>query len=141
MPDYSMRRHCRSSAEQPGSGRHSYARRDSQEGFDAEWRLVGLFTFERDLINRCELYDEADLDTALGRFDELSQPAFKPQNMASQVYERFWNSFAARDWVTMAEIMAVDTTFDDRRRRGERRDPSRTGGRAGGHASHRRTLD
>jgi hypothetical protein len=27
-----------------------------------------------DLISRCELFDEADLDAALARFDELSLP-------------------------------------------------------------------
>ena len=43
----------------------------SQEGFTAEWREIGLFTVEDDLISRFEVFDEADLDTALARFDEL----------------------------------------------------------------------
>ena len=43
----------------------------SQQGFDAEWRIVNLVTVEGDLINRCEIFDEADLDAALARFDEL----------------------------------------------------------------------
>ena len=47
----------------------------SQEGFDAEWRVISLVTVEGDLINRCELFDEADIDAALARFDELSRPA------------------------------------------------------------------
>jgi hypothetical protein len=47
----------------------------SHEGFDAEWRFINLLTFEGDLINRIELFDEADLDAALARFDELSRPA------------------------------------------------------------------
>ena len=46
----------------------------SQEGFDAEWRMIDLLTVEGDLINRCEIFDEADLDAALARFDELSRP-------------------------------------------------------------------
>ncbi len=46
----------------------------SQEGFDAEWRMVNLFTVEGDLIRRCEIFDEADLDAALARFDELGGP-------------------------------------------------------------------
>ena len=46
----------------------------SQEGFDAEWRMIDVLTVEGDLINRCEIFDEADLDAALARFDEL-QPA------------------------------------------------------------------
>ena len=61
----------------------------SQEGFDAEWRMVNVLTFEGDLINRCELFDEADLDAALARFDELSRPAPRLENAASQVDERF----------------------------------------------------
>lgn len=47
----------------------------SHEGFDAEWREVHILTVEGDLINRCELFDEADIDAALARFDELSRPA------------------------------------------------------------------
>ena len=46
----------------------------SQEGFDAEWRMIDLLTVEGDLINRCEIFDEADLDAALARFDELERP-------------------------------------------------------------------
>jgi hypothetical protein len=45
----------------------------SLEGFDAEWRLVALLMFEGELISRCELFDEADLDAALARFDELDR--------------------------------------------------------------------
>ncbi|MDT5224965.1 MAG: hypothetical protein QOG19_2372, partial [Mycobacterium sp.] len=43
----------------------------SQEGFDFEWREIGLFTFAGNLVCRAELFDEADLDAALVRFDEL----------------------------------------------------------------------
>ena len=57
----------------------------SQEGFDAEWRVIDLLTVEGDLINRCEIFDEADLDAALARFDELSRPAPRLENAASQV--------------------------------------------------------
>ena len=45
----------------------------SREGFDAEWRTIALVTVDGDLVNRCELFDEADLDAALARFDELSR--------------------------------------------------------------------
>ncbi len=44
----------------------------SREGFEAEWREISLPTVEGDLINRSEIFDEADLDAALARFDELS---------------------------------------------------------------------
>jgi hypothetical protein len=46
----------------------------SQDGFDAEWRMVEIFTVEGDLISGVEVFDEADLDDALARFDELNQP-------------------------------------------------------------------
>ena len=44
----------------------------SREGFDAEWRAIGIITIEGDLIARCELFDETDIDAALARFEELS---------------------------------------------------------------------
>jgi hypothetical protein len=43
----------------------------SREGLYAEWRMIDLFTVDGDLISRCEMFDEADLDDALARFDEL----------------------------------------------------------------------
>ncbi len=36
----------------------------SREGFEAEWRTVDIMTVDGDLINRAELFDEADLDAA-----------------------------------------------------------------------------
>ena len=83
----------------------------SQEGFDAEWRMINLMTVEGDLISRGELFDEADLDAALARFDELSRPAPRLENAASRVYDRFNAYFAARDWDAMAEMMADDITM------------------------------
>ena len=113
----------------------------SQEGFDAEWRMIDLLTVEGDLINRCELFDEADLDAALARFDELSRPAPRLENAASRVDERFQAYFAARDWDAMAEMLADDICTDDRRR------VVNAGVRHGrdvadrGHAGHRRRRD
>ena len=78
--------------------------------------MIGLVTVEGDLINRCEIFDEADLDAALARFDELSRPAPRLENAASRVIERFQAYFAARDWDAMAEILADDICDDDRRR-------------------------
>ena len=88
----------------------------SQEGFDAEWRVIDVLTVEGDLINRCEIFDEADLDAALARFDELQPQAPRLENAASQVDERFQAYFAARDWDAMAEMLADDISIDDRRR-------------------------
>ena len=44
------------------------------EGFHAEWRMIAIFTVDADFINRYEMFDEADLDAAFARFDELSRP-------------------------------------------------------------------
>ena len=61
----------------------------SQEGFDAEWREIDIFMVEGELISRCELFDEADLDAALAKFDQLSRPAPRLENAASQAFERY----------------------------------------------------
>jgi hypothetical protein len=37
--------------------------------------VPAVLTVDGDLINRCEIFDEADIDAALARFDELSRPA------------------------------------------------------------------
>ena len=66
-------------------------------------------------MNRNEMFDEADLDAALARFDELSRPAPQLENAASQVYERYFAHFKARDgppWQSARRRF----TRDDRRR-------------------------
>ena len=65
-------------------------------------------TVEGDLISRAEIFDEADLDAALARFDELSRPARRPENAASHAYQRMLTYFGARDWPAMAETIAPD---------------------------------
>jgi hypothetical protein len=47
----------------------------SQDGFDAEWREITVVTVDGDLFSRCEMYDEADVDAAIARFEELHRPA------------------------------------------------------------------
>ena len=88
----------------------------SREGFDAEWRITSFFIVGGDLVNRYEIFDEADLDTALARFDQLSRPAPQLENAATKVYERLNLYFAERDWAAMTEILAGDVSSDDRRR-------------------------
>jgi hypothetical protein len=88
----------------------------SQEGFDAEWRIAFICTVEGDLVSRCEVFDEADLGTALAKFDQLSRPAPHLENAASRLIERLNVHFAARDWDAMTETMADDLFDDDRRR-------------------------
>jgi hypothetical protein len=64
------------------------AKGTSQEGFDAEWRSVTVATVDRQLISRCEMFDEADIDAALTRFEELQPHAPRLENAASQVEQR-----------------------------------------------------
>ena len=92
------------------------AHENSPQGFDAEWRGVAVFTVSGDLVNRVEVFDEADLDAALTRFEELQPHAPRLENAASQVTERFQAHFAARDWAAMGEILADGFSSDDRRR-------------------------
>nr|WP_139813461.1 BTAD domain-containing putative transcriptional regulator [Mycobacterium simiae] len=87
----------------------------SPEGVDAEWRMIALVTIEGDLLNRCEVFDETDLDAAITRFEQLSLPASRPQNAASKVYTRINAYFTARDWDAMPKVMAENMINDDRR--------------------------
>ena len=74
----------------------------SEKGFAAEWRALNILTIEGDLISRGEIFDEDDLEAALARFDELAERKPKLENAASQVNQRFWDIFAARDWAAIA---------------------------------------
>jgi hypothetical protein len=86
------------------------------EGFAAEWREIIVLQGAGDWMSRCEMFDEEDFDAALARFDELSRPAPRLENAASQAYERIQAHFAARDWDAMAEVLADEVFRDDRRR-------------------------
>ncbi|WP_197514016.1 nuclear transport factor 2 family protein [Mycobacterium sp. 1165178.9] len=87
----------------------------SQEGFDAEWRAIDVLMVEDELITRCEIFDEADLDAALTRFEELSPGSPRLQNAASQVLERVFTYFATRNWIALADVVAEDIYSEDRR--------------------------
>ena len=88
----------------------------SQEGSAVEYRGINVVTVDGDLINRCELFDEADIDVALARFEDLSRTPSRLENAASKKYEQFLAHFAARDWDAMAQLLADDMSTDDRRR-------------------------
>ncbi|MFY1621468.1 hypothetical protein, partial [Micromonospora sp. WMMD736] len=89
----------------------------SQDGFDAEWRAVDVVTVEGDLIERGEIFDEADLEIALARFDELSRPTPRRlENAASRVNERIQTLFASRNWDAIKTMLAEGIRGDDRRR-------------------------
>ncbi|MES3635599.1 BTAD domain-containing putative transcriptional regulator [Mycobacterium intracellulare] len=88
----------------------------SPEGFDAEWQVIDVMTFEGDRINRCELFDESDLDAALARFDELHGQTRRLENAASRAEHRLFDRSSTHDWAAIAEILAPDSFVDDRRR-------------------------
>ena len=88
----------------------------SHEGFDAEWRITDIFTVEGDLLSRCEIFDEADLDAALARFEELQPQTHRLENAATRADHRFFGYFAACDWAAIAEVLSDDSSMDDRRR-------------------------
>jgi DNA-binding SARP family transcriptional activator len=88
----------------------------SQEGFGAEWRLIAVLMFEGDRISRLEVFDEADVDAAIARFDELQPQTPRLENAATQVAESVWSSAVARDWDAIAELLTDDIFTEDRRR-------------------------
>lgn len=94
----------------------SVSHETSQEGFKAEWRSIAVITVDRDLVDRLEVFEEADLDAAIARFDELQPRRQRLANTASQVADRFLACFTAQDWGAMAEIFADDFCSEDRRR-------------------------
>ena len=88
----------------------------SQEGFDAEWREIGLLTFEGDMINRGEMFDEADIDAALARFDELDRSAPLPENAATRMWARGVDAINRRDVDSFLALAAADARYEDRRK-------------------------
>lgn len=88
----------------------------SRDGFYAEWRVVNLYKIDGDLLGRCEVFDETDLDIAIARFEELSRQPQPVENTASRMYQRFLAYFRDRDWNAMAEMVALDNRHEDRRR-------------------------
>jgi hypothetical protein len=88
----------------------------SHEGFEAEWRQIVLVTFEGDRANRCELFDEADVDAALARFDELDRPARRLENEATRARERLADAINLRDVDRLLALTTADAQYEDRRK-------------------------
>jgi hypothetical protein len=78
--------------------------------------MIAMFTVERDLISGVEIFDEADLDAALARFDELHSQRRQLENAASRAHARLNACIAAGDWNAASETLADDIAIDDRRR-------------------------
>ncbi len=88
----------------------------SQQGFDAEWREIALLMFEGEAVNRCEIFDEADLDTALARFDELNAAAPQLQNAATRGSAALADAFNRRDLDGLIAVYDTNAQYDDRRK-------------------------
>lgn len=88
----------------------------SQQDFDAEWHEVAMSLASNGAVNHCELFDTADLDAALARFDELRPPAPQLRNAANRVHERILGYITACEWQAVTDLLAVDFIHDDRRR-------------------------
>jgi hypothetical protein len=87
----------------------------SQNGFHAEWRMIDLLTVEGDLIGDCEVFDEADLDAALTRFEELHPQAPLLQNAATRIWARLTDAYNRRDMDDYLSLSTADIRFEDRR--------------------------
>ena len=59
-------------------------------------------TVNGDLISRGEIFDEADIDAALARFDELHRQTTRMENAASRTINRLFAHDGARDWAAIA---------------------------------------
>jgi hypothetical protein len=88
----------------------------SQQGFEAEWRMIGLSTVDGDLINRIELFDAADLGAALARLDELEGHVPQLDNAATRAWSRVADAFNRRDFDGLIALTTADARADDRRK-------------------------
>jgi hypothetical protein len=87
----------------------------SRDGFDAEWRMVELVTVEGDLISRCEMFDETDIDAALARFEELNSPAPQLENAATRIWTPLADAFNRHDVDGVFALITPEGRIDDRR--------------------------
>jgi hypothetical protein len=116
MPDVTIRIEAVHRLSDLGAVATHVAYGTSQDGFEAEWRMIVLLLKRGENLNRCELFNEADIGDALSRFEESNLQATRLKNQATQVQQRFWTYFADRDWDTMVELLADDICTHDRRR-------------------------
>jgi hypothetical protein len=88
----------------------------SHEGLDLEWHDINLVTVDGDLLGSCEIFDEADLDDALARFDELDRPAPLLENDATRAWAPVVDAFNRRDMEGLLALGNPDGRFEDRRK-------------------------
>src|SRR5262249_55838637 len=88
----------------------------SHHRFDAQWRRNALYTVEGDLITHGELFDEAALDAALARFDEMDRPATMLENAATRAWARVVDAMNRQDVDGFLANAASGAHYEDRRK-------------------------
>ena len=78
--------------------------------------MVDLLAVEGDRISRVEFFDEADLDAALARFDELEQPTPSSENAATRVWAGATDAFNRRDVDGLLALANPESRYEDRRK-------------------------
>ena len=89
----------------------------SQEGVEVESGELIILMVDGDLLSRCEIFNEADLDAALTRFEELHPTDAATGKCGKPSGERFWKYFAARDWDAIGRDTGRRHLLSDDRRR------------------------
>jgi hypothetical protein len=78
--------------------------------------MIDIFAVEHGRLSRCEVFDEADLDAALARFDELSRPTLSFGNAATRTWARVAHAFNLRDVDGLLALASADHRYEDRRK-------------------------
>ena len=95
------------------------------EGGDFELPFVSVFTHDGKVFHSSELFDLDELDAALVRYDELAAAGVglaeaEPASLdrfasGAELTRAFTRAFAARDWATLATLLAPDLVVSDHR--------------------------
>ena len=88
----------------------------SEAGFDAEWRMVYFAFLENGLLNHGEIFEESDLDTALARFDEITEQKPRLENRATRIWTRLSDAYNRRDLDDFVSLGTADGSLHDRRK-------------------------
>src|SRR6185312_7232281 len=81
-------------------------------GLDQDGRMALQLFFDVDDMDAAV----AELDAQHARFEAEQPQERRLENAATQVFERYFEHFATRDWDVMAETLCDDFLTDDRRR-------------------------
>lgn len=87
----------------------------STQGFEAEWRSIGVVEFDGTVSARTELFDERDLDAALAAFRKITKSAGSLDNSATSAAENVREAFARRDWDAIRGLFSAAVIGEDRR--------------------------